>query len=100
MGEMNIQEFRVGEIVHIVTDPVRKGPGWAAAMNRYLGSEAEITHPASKEGWYRLNVDGGHFWWCREMFQEFYGPYTPEPDLDEAEIDSVVESLLGEFKRV
>lgn len=100
MGEMNIPEFRVGEIVHIVTEPVRKGPGWTPSMNRYLGLEAEITHPANKDGWYRLDVDGGQFWWCREMFQEFYGPYNQESDLDEAEIDSVVESLFREFKRV
>ena len=85
------------QVVHIVTERVEVDPGWAPDMDQYFGMEARISYFDPEEGWVRLDIDDGQFWWSREMFQEYYdrGPIP-----DDAEVASVVESLLGEFKRV
>lgn len=93
-------EFHEWQVVHIVTERVEVSPGWASAMDQYFGMEARITHISEDEDWVQLDIDDGNFWWSYEMFQEFYAPYTSASDLEDAEIASITESLLGEFKRV
>lgn len=90
-------ELHEGQVVHIVTERVEVYPGWASDMDRYFGMEARITYVDEEEGWARLDIDDGDFWWSDEMFQEYYD-HGPIPEDEEAA--SIVESLLGEFKRV
>lgn len=90
-------ELYEGQVVHIVTERVEVGPGWASDMGQYFGKEAKITYVDDEKGWAKLDIDDIGFWWSREMFQEYYDR-GPEPDVEEAA--SIVESLLGEFKCV
>lgn len=92
MDESTDREFREGQVVHIVTERVKIGPGWASDMDHYFGMEARITYIDDIEGWANIDIDDGQFWWGREMFQEYY---DHEPIPDDAEVASVVESILG-----
>lgn len=96
MDESTDREFREGQVVHIVTERVRIGPGWVPMMDHYFGREARITYIDDIRGWVNIDIDDGQFWWGREMFQEYY---DHGPILEDAEVASVVESILGEFKR-
>ena len=89
-------ELYEGKIVHIVTERVNAHPGWASGMDMYFGMEARITC-VDDDQWARLDIDDGQFWWVDKMFQEYYdnGPIP-----DDAEVASILESMLGEFKRV
>ena len=98
MDAIRSPEFREGQVVHVVTERVNKNPGWVYDMDQYFGMEARITHISEDEDWVRLDIDDGNFWWGYEMLQEFYGPYTSVSDREDAEIASIMESLLGEFK--
>lgn len=90
-------ELHEGQVVHIVTERVEVDPGWVSDMDQYFGMEARVAYLHDEEEWARLDIDDGNFWWSGEMFQEHYD-HGPIPD--EAEAASIVESLLGEFKRV
>lgn len=92
-------EFQKGDIVHIVQNPVNTGPGWVYEMNEYCGVECEIdrVYPhASCETRYQVCMNGNvlKFYWCAEMFQEFYGAYVPESE-EESLIDVDLQSLFG-----
>lgn len=96
MDESTDQEFREGQVVHIVTERVEVDPGWVSDMDRYFGMEARITYIDDVKGWASIDIDNGSFLWSFAMFQEYYD-HGPIPE--DAEVASVVESLLGEFKR-
>ena len=92
-------EFQQGDIVHIVQNPIDTGPGWVTEMNDYCGAEAEINKVYRTENrapYYDLRINGNvpRFYWCAEMFQEFYGPYAPESE-EESLIDVDLQSLFG-----
>ena len=89
-------ELYEGQVVHIVTKRVNVTPGWTPAMDRYLGMEARITRIDDNQ-WVQIDIDGESFWWIDKMFQEYY---DNGPVMDDEEVASIVESLLGEFKRV
>lgn len=102
--ETPIPRFYVGAVVHIVNSPItrRDGPGWCDSMSSYLERETIITRMlgvGQSDGIrrYRIEADGGDFMWSEDMFQEYYERDASDEGLD-AEIASVVESLLKEFK--
>ena len=93
-------EFQQGDIVHIVQNPVDTGPGWVNRMDKYCGTEAEIDevyrYDENRAPYYVLRINGRVtcFYWCAEMFQEFYGTYAPESE-EESLIDVDLQSLFG-----
>lgn len=102
--ETPIPRFHVGAVVHIVNNPITRpdGPGWCDLMSSYLEQETIITRilvVGQSDGIrrYRIEADDGDFVWSEDMFQEYYERDVPDEGLD-AEIDSIVESLLKEFK--
>lgn len=102
--EAPIPRFHVGAVVHIVNNPVTRsdGPGWCDSMSKYLERETIITRmlgvgQSDGIGRYRIEADDGDFVWSEDMFQEYYERDVSDEGLD-AEIDSIVESLLEEFK--
>lgn len=97
MGETEYNQFREGQIVHIVTQRVDTGPGWAQGMDAYFGMDAQIVNAFESGDRFELDIDGGQFLWCPEMFQEYIGYILEEPIPDNAETDTVVQSILGEF---
>ena len=102
MGETEYHQFREGQIVHIVTQRVDVGPGWVQEMDNYFGMEAKIVNVFESGELFELDIDGGQFRWCPEMFQEYIGyilekPILENPMPDDTIIDSVVHSILGGF---
>lgn len=92
-------EFQKGDVVHIVQNPVDTGPGWVRDMNEYCGAEARINKVYCADDYkpyYDLRINGSvtRFYWCAEMFQEFYGAYVPESE-EESLIDVDLQSLFG-----
>ena len=97
MGETEYNQFREGQIVHIVTQSVDTGPGWAQEMDAYFGMEAQIVDVYESGDRFELDIDSGRFIWYPEMFQEYIGYILEEPIPDNAETGTVVQSILGEF---
>lgn len=95
MDEAQSMEFREGQIVHIVSDSVDVGPGWAPSMYNFCGREAKIV--CCYKEWFKLDIDDKKFWWSPEMFQEYYGSYSQEPDSSDAEIDLIISDILSQF---
>lgn len=81
--------FKVGDIVHIVDEPVELQSSWVSEMDRYCGKEVVIRdasmHDSCLTGSYyvRLAETGENIGWMwnDEAFQEFYGDPVAEDDL-------------------
>ena len=73
-------QFKVGDIVHIVDEPVGLASTWVGAMTRFCGCEAVITyavmHKSGNTGVYRIRVTNSlsetGWQWNDEAFKEFY----------------------------
>lgn len=97
MGETEYNQFREGQIVHIVTQRVDTYPGWVPEMDNYFGMMAKIVNAFAPGDRFELDIDGGQFLWSPEMFQEYIGYILEEPIPDNAETGTIVQSILGEF---
>lgn len=98
MGETEYNQFREGQIVHIVTQSVDTGPGWAQEMDAYFGMEAQIVDVYGSGDRFELDIDSGQFIWCPEMFQEYIG-YILEDAFASALMDSLFDGLCAYYER-
>ena len=71
-----MREFNVGDVVHIVDQPVKIAPGWAYEMNNCCGQEVIITSIHAGSIYVRStnpdNVIDFAWSWTVEAFREFY----------------------------
>lgn len=81
--------FKVGDIVHIVDEPVELPLSWVSDMDQYCGKEVVIRdalmHSSCLIGYYYVElVETGEnigWMWNDEAFKEFYGDPVAEDDL-------------------
>ena len=81
--------FKVGDIVHIVDEPVELPSSWVSDMDWYCGKEVVIRdasmHDSCLTGKYYVELaetgENIGWMWNDEAFQEFYGDPVAEDDL-------------------
>lgn len=90
-----MREFNVGDIVHIVDQPVKIAPGWAYDMNECCGKEVVIISIHGSNITVRsTNPDNmiDFAWsWTVEAFREFYEDELLE--IEEQEIMTLLEVM-------
>ena len=86
--------FKIGDIVHIVDEPVKLASTWVWQMDEYCGCEVVITCASihhTGTGVYNVKTTGGirtGWQWNDEAFKEFYE--GQEIDIDLMELLEVV----------
>ena len=73
-------DYKKGDYVQIVPKrPYRCAAGWVSEMEEFCGKIATLVSEHYDEPWWRIDIDGGEWWWSPDCFAE----KIPElPDLD------------------